>query len=93
MKSLPTRLKEFCEFDDDATRDTAKHEDSDGYFGFISGADWQHARLKPVLDALVELAETQGKFCQKFSPGENWFPEMSNALAKLERLLNEMEKK
>jgi hypothetical protein len=34
-------------------RDVAKHEDSDGYFGFISGAEWEDARLRPLIEELA----------------------------------------
>ncbi len=57
MTDLKAKVAKFCEFDDDATRDTAKHEDSDGYFGFITGATWENARLKPLLDLMPEMVE------------------------------------
>lgn len=54
MSDLPARLRKACAFDVDAVRDQAMHEDSDGYFGFISGAQWEYTRTKPLLEALVK---------------------------------------
>lgn len=39
-------------------KDAAKHEDSDGYFGFISGAEW--ADLNPL--PCVECSKVQKTF-------------------------------
>lgn len=39
-------------FDFDAAKDQAKHEDSDGYFGFLTGAEWQHCRDVALLTEL-----------------------------------------
>lgn len=57
MTPLKDQVREFVAFDEDKTRDQAKHEDSDGYFGFILGAEWQHSRLAPLLELLPEIVE------------------------------------
>jgi hypothetical protein len=33
------------EFNKAAAIDQAKHEDSDGYFGFLTGSEWQHEQI------------------------------------------------
>ncbi len=37
----------------EAATEQAKHEDSDGYFGFLAGAEWQHSQDR----ARIGLAE------------------------------------
>lgn len=39
-------------FNKQAAIDQAKHEDSDGYFGFMSGAEWQHQQNEAVIAEL-----------------------------------------
>lgn len=33
------------DYDKTAVVDQAKHEDSDGYFGFLSGSEWQYVDI------------------------------------------------
>lgn len=47
--------KHVPKFDKQAAIEQAKHEDSDGYFGFLTGAEWQFERDK----ARIELAEKE----------------------------------
>lgn len=47
------------EWDQKATQDVARHEDSDGYFGFLSGAQWKHNQLTPVVRALADIVRVQ----------------------------------
>jgi hypothetical protein len=52
------------EFDKNKAINQAKHEDSDGYFGFLSGAEWQHqqnAATIATLEAKVKELEQKLK--------------------------------
>lgn len=86
--SLKYRILKAAEFDDDAVRNQAKHEDSDGYFGFILGAQWQYEQLCPLLEALAECAESVD-YLVKYFPVRTIERE---ALTRLEATLKEMEK-
>jgi len=72
-----------------AIRHQAKYEDSDGYFGFISGAEWTHVRLAPIHKALVELVAIQLAFNKRMSPGDDWLPELRDGLDNLKRAVGE----
>lgn len=43
-QALEHLASEAGEYDKQAAIEQAKHEDSDGYFGFLAGAEWQHAQ-------------------------------------------------
>lgn len=64
------------EFDKPAAIEQAKHEDSDGYFGFLTGAEWQHQQMRAQLEAHRQLA----KDCQH---------EMRMQITAIKRLTNE----
>lgn len=66
MTDLQKQLTEALAYNDDDTRDKAKHEDSDGYFGFISGAEYVHDRLSPIHTALIEAVGA----LEDIEPGE-----------------------
>jgi hypothetical protein len=57
-----TLLNSAPTFDKAAAIDRAKHEDSDGYLGFLSGSEWQHSQDAANISALQirveELEET-----------------------------------
>lgn len=57
MSDLSKRVRDIAIFDDDACHETAKHEDSDGYFGFIRGAKWQYGNSRSLLLALADACE------------------------------------
>lgn len=59
------KILERGEYNKDAVVNVAKHEDSDGYFGFLSGAEWQHGELMPVIRALCEVIELQREALQQ----------------------------
>jgi len=50
----------------DKIKDQAKHEDSDGYFGFLTGAEWMYAELEPELTRLKEKLEIAEKALDKY---------------------------
>lgn len=47
------------EFDEEKAIERAKHEDSEGYFGFLTGAEWQHAQDKIIYDKLIQVIREQ----------------------------------
>ena len=57
MTNLTDQLKAALALDAARVRDQAKHEDSDGYFGFITGAEWERARTAAIDQALCEVVE------------------------------------
>ena len=50
-------MEESDKFDRQAAIDQAKHEDSDIYFRFISGAEWQHQQSAIKISALKRRIE------------------------------------
>lgn len=54
-----TKLKALAAFDEVATHEIAKHEDSGGYFGFLAGAAHENTRLQPLVTLLLEIVEKQ----------------------------------
>lgn len=55
-------------FDEKAAIEQAKHEDSDGYFGFLSGAEWQFAQMQSAMaekDAMLEHSEQGFRVCRQ----------------------------
>ena len=93
LTSLPTRLKEFCEFDERDTHNEALKMGYDSnhhneHKAFEYGSMNQYARLKPVLNAFVECVEAYEECYLEYAPDHNW---RSEVLAKLESMLNGME--
>lgn len=56
MKQAPAKFNEA------AAIEQAKHEDSDGYFGFLTGAKWQYSQLSVLIGAKdARIAELEEK--------------------------------
>jgi len=61
MTDLIAQLEARLAMDKIATRNQAKYEDSDCYFGFLSGAEWTYDSLADLHAALVECVRALDK--------------------------------
>ena len=56
-QNLTDEIRKLVAWDKQCVVEEAKHEDSDGYFGFLTGAEWQHSKLIPIIEALLQDRE------------------------------------
>lgn len=56
-QNLTDEIRKLVAWDKQCVVEEAKHEDSDGYFGFLTGAEWQHSQLLPIIEALLQDRE------------------------------------
>jgi hypothetical protein len=77
----PTKLRDWQKKASEKSRDLAKHEDSDGYFGFLSG----YAARDSEIDLLIQIIEKQSKALDDYAsevPSETRFTETGYHLCK-----------
>lgn len=84
-RELLEQVRRTSEYSRADAIDQAKHEDSDGYFGFLTGAEWQHACLSPIL---TELLDGYAEALEALDDGDQYTRKaaLTKAKERLERL-------
>jgi len=97
MTDLIARAEKLLSHDPALTREQAKHEDSDGYFGFISGVQWRDERTTPLVKALIECVKPLEKLFEHHTA--DWDYQQGNckctvchAITNLASVVEELEK-